>query len=555
MRQLKPDRNRGIALAVVLVIVFVIAIIAAAFLSVVGSDVHLTYREVELTRSFYVAQAGIEKAVAELNLLFSKAQGYSSTELAEIIAPQFDGYTFEEFSVVAIGESYEDVLSAGNYAGLRGRIQRIKITAVVSSHHSGETTCISEEVEAQFIPIFQFAIFYYEDDLEILPGPAMTVSGPVHCNSDIYVGSHTGLTFESLVTAAGNIYHGRKDSSDTIDAPVLFKDKDGLFQNMRNPDGTWLDSRHAEWFEGATERWDGNVASSVHRVNPLRLALATSDRSHEIIERGSAADSPETKEVKYYHKADLRIIDGQAETWDGWSVDLSYPDPSDPTKTLNPVSTQTFYNFREGKTVSVTQIDVAMLRESGKMPANGILYVSDYRNFGGTKQDAVRLVNGTQLPDGGLTVVTDNPLYIQGDYNTVNQQPASVMCDAVNILSNNWKDSNSAKSLSSRVASNTAINAAIAAGNTVTTEGQYNGGVENMPRFLETWSGKTLTYRGSLAALWQSETATGDWIYGSPVYEAPNRNWGYDQSLADPAKAPPGMPSVFTIEVARWRYE
>jgi hypothetical protein len=324
---------------------------------------------------------------------------------------------------------------------------------------------------------------------------------------------------------------------------------------MQNADGSWLDCTDPNWFSAATNRWGGNVASAVHQVKPLRLALATSENSHEIIEPGSASDSPETKEVKYYHKADLRIIDGKAYTWDGWSVDLTYPDPSDPSKTIDPISTKTFYNNREGKTISVTEIDLAKLRAGGKCPDNGILYVSDHRSSSSNKQDAVRLVNGQQLPDGGLTVVTDNPLYIKGDYNTVNKQPASVMCDAINILSNSWRDDYSTKSLSYRNASDTTLNVAVAAGNTVTTEGQYNGGVENMPRFLENWSGKTLTYRGSLVALWESEVATGNWYYGDPQYTAPNRNWGYDTDLADPAKAPPGVTSVFTVEVAHWQYE
>jgi len=546
--------NKGIALAVVLVIVLVAAIGAAAFLAVTGSDLHLTHREVELTRAFYVAQAGIEKGVAELKVLYSKGLGHTSTELAAILPPEYDDFTFDEFTVVPGSVLEDKTLEHGTYKGLRGRVQTIKITARVSSKHSGEVAQLSEVVEAQFIPIFQFAIFYYADDLEILPGPAMTINGPVHCNSDVYMGTDTSLSFESILTCAGSMHHRRKDGSGVSPGPVEVKDGDGVYRSMRNPDGSWLDSDHPNWYEGSQERWDGNVKSAVHQVSPLRVPLATPDHPRELVERGAPSDTPEAEELKYYYKADLRIIDGKAYDSSGWEVDLTYPDPTDPTERISPISSKTFYNYREGKTVSVTEVDVGKLRASGKAPSNGILYVSESRaGFG--EQDGVRLVNGRELPDQGLTVVTDNPLYIQGDYNTVRKKPASVMCDAINILSNNWNDGNSEKALWQRTASDTTMNVAVIAGNTVTTEGQYNGGVENMPRFLETWNGKTLTYRGSLVAMWQSEVATGDWIYGSPYYEAPNRNWGYDSDLANPATAPPGVPSVYAVEVARWQYD
>jgi len=544
----------GMALAVVLIIVLVLAVASAAFLGVTNSDLRLTHREVEATRAFYVAQAGIEKAVAELKVLYSKGKGHTTAELEKIGPPSYDGFTFDTFTVAPAGFASIGKLEHGTYKGLSGVTRRIKITAAVTSERlHGPTVRVSEEVEAQFIPIFQFAIFY-NDDLEILPGPKMTVSGPVHCNSDIYVGTDASLSFDSKVTSVGGLYHRRKDGSAVSAGPVQVKDGDGVYREMRNPDGTWLDSEHKNWAAESQKRWDGNVASAVHNVSTLQLPLVSPEWPRAIIERGDSLDTPELEEAKYYYQADLRIIDGQAYNATGVPVDLTYPDPSDPSKKLNPVSTKTFYNHREGTTVSVTEVDVAMLRASGKAPANGILYVSDDRS-GFTKQDAVRLVNGEALPEGGFTVVTDNPLYIQGDYNAKDKQPASVMCDAINILSNSWQDARSKEGLDRRVASATTINVAIIAGNTVTTEGRYNGGVENMPRFLENWSSKTLTYRGSLVALWTSEIATGDWIYGSPYYTAPDRNWGYDSDLSDPTKAPPGMPSVYSVEKVRWQYE
>jgi hypothetical protein len=121
-------------------------------------------------------------------------------------------------------------------------------------------------------------------------------------------------------------------------------------------------------------------------------------------------------------------------------------------------------------------------------------------------------------------VVSENSLYIQGDYNTVNKVGASVIADAVNLLSNSWNDSKTKGNLPT--ASNTTYNVAMISGNLNTvTNGQYNGGLENLPRFHENWTGKQATITGSLVNTWTSQFATGTWAIGGDRYTAPNRVW------------------------------
>ncbi len=165
--------------------------------------------------------------------------------------------------------------------------------------------------------------------------------------------------------------------------------------------------------------------------------------------------------------------------------------------------------------------------------------------------------NPPHLPDGrrGLSVTTNNPLYVKGDYNTYNGGGAAgIYADAVTVLSNSWSDANAAGTtlspLSTRVASTTTVNAAIMAGNKDTAGTQYSGGVENFMRFLETWSGKTLNYAGSLTCLWQSQQATGNWPGTGTVYNPPTRNWQYGMTLAN---LPPGTPRVRNVQRTAWR--
>ena len=69
--------------------------------------------------------------------------------------------------------------------------------------------------------------------------------------------------------------------------------------------------------------------------------------------------------------------------------------------------------------------------------------------------------------------------------------------------------------MASRVASSTTVNAAFLTGAVDTTLGHYSGGMENFPRFLETWgSANVFTYNGSMIKMFPSLYATNFWGEG-----------------------------------------
>ena len=162
-------------------------------------------------------------------------------------------------------------------------------------------------------------------------------------------------------------------------------------------------------------------------------------------------------------------------------------------------------------------------------------------------------MNGSSIPTSGLSVISQNPVYVKGDYNTANR-PSAIYGDALTVLSNSWADGSSTAGLDSRVASNTTVNAAVMAGNRNTYQDasgwHYSGGAENFMRFLESWSGKTLTYSGSLTCLWESQQATGNWRAPGSYYRAPTRNWSYG---IDMNNLPPGTPRVRDVRKLIWR--
>jgi hypothetical protein len=230
---------------------------------------------------------------------------------------------------------------------------------------------------------------------------------------------------------------------------------------------------------------------------------------------------------------------------------------------------------------------------------NGIVYIYDNSatthalNVDGTVNQnptspvrrGVRLKNGSKIAASGLTIVSPNPVYIQGDYNTGRKYdgtvtppsnnstsdpltpqvtgynnpssptgtgvraPCSVLADAVTILSNSWVDLLSG---TKPPASSTTVNTAIISGIVPTNAyggNNYSGGAENFPRFLEAWDGDKFTYYGSMVELFKSRQSIAIWQY-DPVYGAPDRQWYFDMNFR--TKPPPGTLMLYSYIKGKW---
>ncbi|NQU45257.1 hypothetical protein HQ520_18395, partial [bacterium] len=483
---------------------------------------------------FAAAEVALNKAFSQVQFLINFGTPTFFEAMDHIAPPVVAGYSFPNFTVQKTFDGNEEV-SSGQWTGLnlyRLRYQ-IDVTALSEEgnaerfEHAGVS--IRENLEITYIPLFIFAIFY-DPIMEIAPGPEMQINGLVHANSDAYFQSGNGLDFLKNVTVGGNVFHGRHpDAGESVsNGDVRFSNGLGL-SSMRRADGDgWLTSADADWATAAMDRWNGGLRDSTQGVRPLSLPIPAEVDPHAIIERADPAnDSYSLKNEKFEYKAGLKIIqasDGTIHAYDQFDseVSLTYTDPDNPSVTKSIVATKTFYDAREGKNVTSTDVDMANMLESGIVPSNGILYVSSDQSG----SHVVRLKNGAELPSPagttGLSVATDLPLYIQGDYNTVNKNMAMVAADALYILSNNWDDAK-ASNYSERKAGNTEVNAVCMQGIVPSEDDNYSGGVENYFRFLEKWTDKEFKFSGSIINMWESQKALGAWHYGSPVYEAPKR--------------------------------
>ena len=487
-------------------------------------------------------------------------------------------------------------------SGLQSVVTTFDVRSTASVLGHGHTA--RRMINAEATPVFQYAVFY-NTDLEINPGPNMTLAGRVHSNSDMFLNCGNTLSVDTnYLYAVGGIYRHRKDdptkSSGTVDVrnwvanpfnpselssfytmhsksqlaaqgvPSAIN-KSGYDSNFTagwdaNGNGSYADpGDFYPWAPGALEYWKepagyvggyGNtVQSAAHNTT---AALPPSVGSTQMYEPAPGGDwtfngteyqytpGVGTHNQGFYHQnADLKLIglNGAVKAYDSNNQPVSLA-PGVATMT-------TIYDARQGGDVEVIEVDMSLLNTLSAFPANGLIYTSHYGLGSGTNAAGVKLKNASELASN-LTVVSEASLYIHGDYNKTNKKSAAIIADAVNLLSNAWDGSKTSGS-GLPTASGTIYNAAILTGNQETVGSAYNGGLENLPRFHENWSKKACVIQGSFVNFWNSVHASGPWKYGGNRYTAPKRFWSYDQLFNNVATLPPFTPmAVRAHDVVFW---
>ena len=535
-----------------------------------ASSTRQTHRSIQFDRSVAAAEAATEKVLSRMardflyggeSLVTANLASYrANTVPTPADSAYWNGWEFNDGNGNP-DQTYVQFIGASNnitlnppYAGLKANVA---IYSVVS--HARDTASVQDviagvlqQVQLATIPIFQFAL-YSSGDMETSCGQPFKVTGHVHANKTLYVEPDAFfLTFESGVTAVTGIL------------------------DQRHP----LDTRGAP----AGGVLYSNLDDKVTPVDALTLPIGTTntlEAIREIIEPpplGESASSPAGK-LRYYNLSEMLLVVSNSGVYatSGKFNNFSTPVPTSELASFV-TTTNSFQDDREHKTVRPIDLDIGGLTAwsqtntslrpallgSGLHTNATCVYVVDARTLSGSELGAVRVVNGRELPADGLTVATGRPLYVLGDYNqfdpanlgttnTITTRPASLVADAISILSTSWSDANSTSPLASRAAAATTVNAAFLTGAVETTTGQYSGGMENFPRFLEAWGlGNAFTYNGSMIKMFPSLYATNVWGTPGIYYDPPARNWAYDLNFNNPALLPPKTPSVLKVIRTRW---
>jgi len=170
------------------------------------------------------------------------------------------------------------------------------------------------------------------------------------------------------------------------------------------------------------------------------------------------------------------------------------------------------------------------------------------------------------LPPCGLTVASENPVYLQGDFNGPNNGTfagafvaTAIAADAVTFLSDGWNDTNSFAfpyENGTRNASQTSYRVAIIGGKGIPftqpagmpEDYGTDGGLHNFLRFLENWGGINCFYDGSLVSFYYNQQAVGSYKTNNTVYSPPVRNYTFDTTFTNgPSWLPPRTPTLRSV--------
>ena len=601
-------RQRGFILLLVILLAAFSVFILAGVMNRTSTVSLLNNRSTQLNVLDNAAEAAVEKVFAKMAWDFQSygpgqvtnnmsAGIYSALTPTNTDNAYWSKFTFTDPSSGTAGKVYVGYLT--NYTGslptqftnqfaYNSPIYRIAANATMANSLTpGVVGTAQEDVLLALVPITTYAIFY-NGQLEFSDCAPMTINGRVHSNTNICVGAGSGstLTFNGPVTSVSSLAAPARGGISIWTLDLL---------------STWLTTFNS-----------GYVTNSP----TVNIAIQMTN-SHSIIDipPPTTIESVMSQQgqVRLYNQAQVVLLVTNSPLGGAPQVTLRLQTPyngglpgadTSPTvRTLTnatPVNLTTNFPFlslnktftdQRQSTVNpqiVTEVDLNQYNfwlatnswvtnkiTGGNYPT--ILYVADQRNLGSSSQSVVRLVNATKLPYNnglGFTVASQNPVYVLGNYNTTinsntyattlgsttnspaSSVPAAILSDAFTILSPSWSDAASAGSYATRNASSMTFNAAIITGNvpsTGTTATTFSGGVHNLTRFLENWTGDTLTLNTSIVVLFTSQIATNQFQMPGAYYTPPTRNWGFDETYYSPNKQPPGVPCALVPIRFNWQ--
>jgi hypothetical protein len=354
----------------------------------------------------------------------------------------------------------------------------------------------------------------------------------------------------------------------------------------------------ARWLDGVYDLnlLQGTNATSAFVACPDGYTLYVSDRRGDKLNSGVSNGSTVTATNGLVDNEDIYGPNGNLDP--GEDVQATGALVKDITELPDPAVLPGSYGTDINKRAITTAAWTNLIGGAGADKLNQKYFRSSVRIFNGENLQVTGAA-GKLSPTKGITVSTENMVYIWGNYNTTginsappdgtsslndnnttyyylgNQVPSSIVADAIFPISKTFFDAETAlypNVLGSRPADNaptvaqeTAVRAAIIAGNNLSAmanspdagnsasgESRLCGGMHNFPRFLENWTARW-NFVGSMIPLYHSTQALGQYNADDGIYGAPTRNWAFDVTFTNPLKLPPGTPLFQHIEPTGFR--
>jgi hypothetical protein len=599
--------EQGSTLVIVLVMMATMVAIAIGAIKVTQLNVESSGAYRKGKQTFYAAEVGVDYAVNDIIKEFENLNIYTTT--ADNGGSPGKTINYRGYSV---NYNITNPLDRFLYRTVVGNSTifhyaytfNIEADATSLSDTSKET--VNETTRILETPLVQYFAFYAGAgdlaDLELYPGGDMNIWGRMHANRDMYIVGRNndviirnwdlGSNFSPHFVSMGGVFKGMQKHLNSYQP-----DTDTFVRINNNLTIIASPTTDAEFLEIPLDVNTGNEAAQEAAFNDY---LGVNGKTHQAPSKEQfnrlgfyegRADDPQDPRVD-----SMKIIG----TGNGIQVWVSRPVLTEVTAEIinggaailhsdnspmvsNPIEdsatttgANTLYDGRETRWVDFTDIDLNLLHtwyldylidEGLNWAGDGMLIYVSRSGTGtipnpnnGARMEALRLrVRAGSSPTllANTTLATDNPIYIQGDFNTINTKGVALVSDAQNILSNAFTTKGTLNVDGIYEASATTVNAAFFSGikpNVLGVSPRVGGGLHNYARLHEDWQvGSTdilLNINGSFISLWQSTQATGDWCHGTSTqcYYRPGRNYGWDIRFQDPDFWPPFIPSIFSVE-------
>lgn len=609
--------DKGFALLAVLLFVAVLLGLFNTYMVVTKTELGLVKTTRDSASGFNAAEAGLNlraELVRSKFLDYARPAGESPGSIENCDAGNTGDGDFEcksyDFANKHTSVTYltadpsnpiNTIIPPGEpFAGLNTKEYRYTVRSVGRNNQLSNEAILDLTFKSRLVPLFQFAIFF-QDDLEFFNGAAMTVTGPVHTNGNLYLAPQTGGTtsLDNQTSVVGTLFRGQKSIPDCTGYQGTARALNpSTYVNLPACSGSRTPVTDVT-------SWNGNIHLGVDAVTvpspedfqpitgeywaraELRLALrltaaglpntAISSTGIEVVNADGTSNTTATAELHSSVNCpglvstgggSLLSIGTQGTGTAGNQLRLyreyQYDAVTNNFQRTLEVDLQNLLNCIKkypdiigGKLLNDETEDGLVFH----FTIDGPLKAASQNNY------SVRIRNGASVQSNiagapvvnGLTIVTDQGLVVWGDYNSVvaNWVPSAFMADTVWLLSSGWVDADSLiADTYTRDGSATTVRAAVISG--IRRTGDANGaagqdhgadsnggGAINVFRFNEWFRVGTaipdFTYQGSIVSLGaplRSQSTWGPFTY----YSAPNRVWSYDTRFNDANQLPPMTP-------------
>ncbi|MFK7604186.1 PilX N-terminal domain-containing pilus assembly protein [Deinococcus sp. SM5_A1] len=592
-----PKPTEGIALVTALIFMAVLLTVLTAYLTMSTTEARTSKASSNSVEGFYAAEGGLNLRAEQVRARFKgyrRPDGLSPSSAGGAVpcTPGNMGSGDMACITYVIGgrnvTPYTQALNGGvpnigvvepgdTYTGMNYQQYEYAVKSVATNASGEREANLEMKFQSRLVPLFQFAAFYNKD-LEMHPGPAITLGGRVHTNANLYMNAGATLDVTGKTTAVGDIYRSGKDGRSCA-GTVRFST---ITMPCYAGGGPGIKLPPSE-----LTRFNGNVLSGQNLLTvPPMSSLAPDPTGANNSELWSQADVRVVAKKSLLGIFEFKVVKANGDPDLGATSTLQNCTPLNPPLRLS----TDFWDARENKYMTMIEVDQTSMMDciqntgmftsasgnvlkaddvsgggmawhfsfddgnpnTNAVPDPPIATTATLTNYGVKIRNAARLgPTSTAANLTGLTITTNQQLYTQGDYNTLNKKPAALIADAINILSNSVTSNITkiAPTSNGPLASETAVNAAFLSGiddTTAPTTSAYNGGLQNYTRFHENWSTNSIfmRYRGSFVSLGNSihvngrQTGTGS----TTRYSAPQRDWNFDTDFNDANKLPPLTP-------------